>query len=205
MSQEAFLMIQSMDMKYIGNQLVLQCAPVISGWKISNLLKISSENEELLISILRGTGLSYYKIFEHNLEGFFFIYRKELLEAYLNGKEARLLLKQEGYEEFALEKVFDRFQSRYAEYMERKEEFPHEIGILLGYPIEDVNGFIKNKGKNSLYTGYWKVYEQSEKKQRLFRQFDEAKEAMIYLIGNGVDIREIIDIYSTDRKNQKVG
>jgi len=26
--------------------------------------------------------------------------------------------------------------------------FPHEIGVFLGYPLEDVMGFISNKGHN---------------------------------------------------------
>ncbi len=205
MSQEAFEMIQCMDMKYIGNQMVLQCAPVISGWKISNLLKISRENEELLKSLLRGTGLSCYKVLEQEQECIFLVYRKAALESYLNQIEIKYLLKQEGYEDFTLQDIFCNFKTRYMAYMESKKEFPHEIGVLLGYPIEDVVGFMKNKGKKFLYTGYWKVYGQLEEKLRLFQQFDQAKEAMIYLIGNGVDIREIIDIYSADRMSQKVG
>ena len=38
--------------------------------------------------------------------------------------------------------------------MEEKGAFPHEIGLLLGYPVEDVLGFIRYQGKNYLYTGY---------------------------------------------------
>ena len=45
-------------------------------------------------------------------------------------------------------------EKRYACYMEEKGAFPHEIGLLLGYPVEDVLGFIRHQGKNYLYTGY---------------------------------------------------
>ena len=38
--------------------------------------------------------------------------------------------------------------------LEEKGAFPHEIGLLLGYPVEDVLGFIRHQGKNYLYTGY---------------------------------------------------
>ena len=38
------------------------------------------------------------------------------------------------------------------------DEFPHEIGIFLGYPLDDVKGFIDNAGQNSKCTGCWKVY-----------------------------------------------
>ena len=38
------------------------------------------------------------------------------------------------------------------------KQFPHEMGLLLGYPIEDVRGFIEHNGCGCLYSGYWKVY-----------------------------------------------
>lgn len=37
-------------------------------------------------------------------------------------------------------------------------DFPHEIGLFLGYPVKDVEGFIENKGENFLLCGCWKVY-----------------------------------------------
>ena len=37
-------------------------------------------------------------------------------------------------------------------------KFPHEIGIFLGYPLADVAGFIRNKGRNCKCIGTWKVY-----------------------------------------------
>ncbi len=39
-----------------------------------------------------------------------------------------------------------------------EEDFPHEIGVFLGYPLADVIGFIQNRGKNFTACGYWKVY-----------------------------------------------
>lgn len=38
-----------------------------------------------------------------------------------------------------------------------EEDFPHEIGLFLGYPSEDVSGFIKHGAKNSKCVGTWKV------------------------------------------------
>ena len=38
------------------------------------------------------------------------------------------------------------------------KEFPHEIGIFLGYPLADVVGFIEHQGHDYVYCGYWKVY-----------------------------------------------
>lgn len=57
--------------------------------------------------------------------------------------------------------------------------FPHEIGIFLGYPFEDVEGFIKNKGRNCKCCGLWKVYFHEDEKKK---QFDKLKKcSKIYL------------------------
>ena len=47
MSQEVFELVQGMDLKSIETQIALQCAPLISGLKVSNLLIISAEDEFL--------------------------------------------------------------------------------------------------------------------------------------------------------------
>ena len=61
----------------------------------------------------------------------------------------------------------------------RTNHFPHELGLLLGYPLDDVEGFIKNDGKNCLYTGYWKVYANVPAKRNLFRRFECAREELM--------------------------
>jgi hypothetical protein len=78
--------------------------------------------------------------------------------------------------------------------MTTKGGFPHEMGLLLGYPIEDVTGFIKYNGEHSLYTGYWKVYENKEEKLRLFESYENAKESLIQLLYRGLSMVEIMDI-----------
>ena len=49
--------------------------------------------------------------------------------------------------------------------------FPHEIGVFLGYPLQDVIGFIENKGMNSKYTGLWKVYGDRDESMKMFAKF----------------------------------
>ena len=42
MSKEAIEMIRKMDMEQVENQFVLQCAPLIAGLKMSNLLFVKT-------------------------------------------------------------------------------------------------------------------------------------------------------------------
>ena len=49
--------------------------------------------------------------------------------------------------------------------------FPHEIGLFLGYPIDDVVAFIANKGRNCLCCGCWKCYTDACAAQKAFDKF----------------------------------
>ena len=51
------------------------------------------------------------------------------------------------------------------------DEFPHEIGICLGYPLEDVEGFINHKEEGCKTVGTWKVYGDVEQAEASFRRF----------------------------------
>lgn len=50
-------------------------------------------------------------------------------------------------------------------------DFPHEIGLFLGYPPEDVEGFIRFGGKNCKCFGCWKVYGNIEAAHQCFERF----------------------------------
>lgn len=41
--------------------------------------------------------------------------------------------------------------------LRRQEDFPHEVGLFLSYPPEDVAGFIANNARRCKCAGLWKV------------------------------------------------
>lgn len=57
--------------------------------------------------------------------------------------------------------------------------------IFLGYPLADVKGFIDHKGKNFLYQGYWKVYENVEERKKLFSVYTIVKQEIVKEIEAG--------------------
>ena len=195
MCNEVFQIVQTMDLSQVETKMALQCAPVITGIKISNLLIVSSHDEEAVRIILRKTGLVHYRLLRQDNKTTFLIFRIHQLAAYLQETEVQRILKANGYEDLSLGGILRTFQCRYETYMNQGEGFPHEIGLLLGYPIEDVNGFIEQKGKNYLYSGYWKVYRDVEAKKKVFAQYENAKEELILLLANGYDIHSIIRLY----------
>lgn len=69
--------------------------------------------------------------------------------------------------------------------------FPHEIGLFLGYPLEDVEGFIKNKGRNCESCGIWKVYCNAGEKQLLFAKFKKCTEVYKQVFGEGRQLLQL--------------
>jgi len=198
MSKEAFNIMQEMDLKDIETQLALQCAPLISGLKISNLLIIRRDKLAELMMILRSTSISSYVLRNSKEKIAILLFNEKKLTSYLKEERVVKLLGEMGYHGNSLYDILPVFRERYKKYMSDKIQFPHEMGVLMGYPIEDVEGFIRYNGRNSMLTGYWKVYENISAKEQLFRKFEIVKETMLQLIFFGVGIKDIIEIYRED-------
>ena len=117
--------------------------------------------------------------------------RPEELEAYLRGPEISSLIREYGYSSRNLSETLRRLTLRVRECMKNGMGFPHEIGAFLGYPVNDVRGFIQNEGKGCLMTGYWKVYENLAGAKMIFNKYDRAKDSAVNEFLTGKTIREI--------------
>ena len=197
MSQEIYEIVKGMDLENIETQLALQCAPLITGLKVSNLLIISKGNEEVVKRILNRTGISYYRLIQTRTKTTFLLFRRNELEEFLSDENVKNVFIRAGSKSLQIGKILRTFSLRYEAYMQGDKCFPHEMGLLLGYPVEDVVGFVENNGKNFLYSGYWKVYENQKAKVKLFDKFKVAEETLIHLLSNGLSMSDIIDIYAT--------
>lgn len=109
-------------------------------------------------------------------KGSIILYRYEQLERHLKNREVREFLRSCGYESFEVASVLVRLRRRYQLYAGISKEFPHELGVLLGYPVGDVQGFIDNRGENSLTSRYWKVYQNPKEAEKIFDLYDRVKE-----------------------------
>lgn len=106
-------------------------------------------------------------------------YRTRLLEQCLNKSNNRKFLNEIGYPSATtLRECINKLRERF-EYI-----CPHEIGIFLGIPLEDVLGFINHRGENSLLCKYWKVYHAPEEALKLFHSYDKARREIRTSIAN---------------------
>ena len=200
MSQEIIQMLEEMDLTQLESQIALQCAPVISGLKTSNLLIVNEKNHLMVMQIFRGTEVSCKMLHMSEDKAYFLIYRAQQLSDYLRQYEVSVMMEVLGYCETDLHNILQEFSKRYSTYMKDKSSFPHEMGLLLGYPWEDVIGFIENDGQDFLCVGYWKVYSRMERQQQLFERFDEAKASIMRMVLQGMGIVNIIHSYSMENR-----
>lgn len=63
-SQEVYEMITRLDRERIETHLVVQCAPMISGMKVSNLLNVEKKLAPQMKQVLERSGISYYLLLE---------------------------------------------------------------------------------------------------------------------------------------------
>lgn len=205
MSENAFLLLKDMDLGNVETQIVMQCAPVIAGLKISNLLIVSNKDKEYVKAIMKKTELAWKELLNLNAQTTFLVYLPQKLKEYLEQQKVQELMKKLGYQSCTQQALVGNVQEEYKNYMLYRGTFPHEMGLLLGYPVEDVCGFIENEGKNFLFSGYWKVYENMPAKKRLFLKFEQARETMLQLMACGISIIDIIDIYKKEPLYKAVG
>lgn len=64
-------------------------------------------------------------------------------------------------------------------------DFPHEIGVFLGYPLTDVVGFIENQGRNFTCCGCWKAYGDPDAAARHFAQLNKCTRVYLRLFHEG--------------------
>jgi hypothetical protein len=69
-------------------------------------------------------------------------------------------------------------------------QFPHEVGLFLGYPPDDVLGFMKHKGQNYKLNGCWKVYGNVDKAKTDFRCYEVCRQYMKTYLQNGGTLRD---------------
>ncbi len=145
----------------LSEKIVKHCSPTLAGLKSGNIFSTSCENyQDMLCEIrslnrrLAGKGVKIIPLRYSGGRCLLYVFRPTALRCDLADEQACKILRDSGYESCRPGQCIGRLLKR----LKSSEQFPHEIGLFLGYPPEDVCGYIKNKGKRSKCTGHWKVY-----------------------------------------------
>ena len=171
----------------------LYCAPALAGIKPSNLLSYSTESNSKALAELSvlNRHLNHSDIYirvlcEYEKRLLILVYRKAKLFNYLSRKDVTDFLKGYGY---STQNDIETYLSKLSDRISGSQRFPHEVGAFLGYPIEDIYGFINHK--SCKYTGYWKVYGNVEDAKMLFKKYDSCRNAVVDRMNTGKSLTDM--------------
>ena len=175
--------------------LAYHCAPVLLGIKPAGLVSVSLKRFPDFPSLLRRyasylkrLGISLEVLCSCNRRELLLVYRRGLLRASLSEPEVRRALCREGY---PVRQSLSRQLAYLKTRLQNVEGFPHEIGLFLGYPLADVDGFQANRGEHYKLCGYWKVYDDVEKAKALFARYDACKARLCRFLAAGHSISQL--------------
>ena len=178
--------------------MVEQCSPVLAGLKPAGLFRYETrdcadlarrvkswntqlEPKGLRVRVLKGC--------VHTHRYLVYVYRESKLQSVFADAQVCAFLQQEGYrlpENGAPE--ISTLLTQLSRRLCCSAEFPHEIGIFLGYPLHDVVGFIENRGQNFTCCGCWKAYGDPAAAQKHFAQLNKCTAVYLRLFRSGTPI-----------------
>lgn len=182
------------DIQAFEHALAFHCGPAMAGIKAANLASFSKQKYpgicvlfDQYANSLRARGIQMDILCQCPKRLLILVYRTERLKEQLYHPLSQRLLQQAGYPiGAALPQLLEHLKSRLG-----SMEFPHEIGLFLGYPPEDVLGFQLHKGKNYKLCGHWKVYSDVERAKSCFRQYEQCRDAICRKLAEGKTLTQL--------------
>lgn len=181
--------------------LIKHCSPTLAGLKTGSMFSISFNSANEMVSefkrinaLLVKKGLCAIPIKKKSGSYLFYVYRPDCLRKDLMDPEAQKILLGKGYPVESTAKCLSCLLKKVCQ----ESEFPHEIGLFLGYPPEDVAGFIENaKGEEKAayvpkHIGHWKVYGDTENAFKLFSKYDKCKTVYAEMYKKGKTLDQLI-------------
>ena len=174
--------------------IVTSCAPTLAGLKTGSLFTEPCEDRKKLAReiremnrILEPKGLRMVIVRYSEHRALIYMYRPAQLNRDLMKPESREILRQYGYEKTDEEYCVKKLRLQFLQ----NEEFPHEIGLFLGYPPEDVRGYILHNGTGSKYVGYWKVYGNVSGAKEIFARYKACTRSYYSQWTKGIPVRDL--------------
>lgn len=180
--------------------MIEQCAPVLAGLKPAGLFRYETKDSADLARRVRewnvqlgekGLRVRVLKGCVKNHRYLVYVYRITGLRTVLENAQVREFLRQEGYELPDAPGDCAGVLTQLSRRLCCGAEFPHEIGVFLGYPLEDVQGFIQNRGQNYTCSGCWKAYGDPVEAQQYFARLTKCTSVYLRLFHSGTPIQRL--------------
>lgn len=170
--------------------IVRHCAPTLANLKTGSLFVCPIADRHSFFSSLRSLnellvpkGLRALPLRIREYSALVYLYRPSRLKKDLEDPAAIKILQDHGYSCYGkcLPKLMERIRA--------SEEFPHEIGLFLGYPPEDVQGFLDHRPCKCC--GCWKVYGDENKAKKTFDLYKKCERVYCQQLARGIDIKRL--------------
>ena len=178
-----------------AKKIITHCAPTLAGLKTANLFNEPfTDKDELLDEInsfnemFSEYGIKMIPLSFDNNVALIYVYRIKDLQNDFGNVLSQELLTKYGYESNDIVNSINRLGNR----INAHKDFPHEIGLFLGYPPEDVKGFIDNKAQNYKCVGYWKVYGDEQKAIECFRKYRRCQQIFLSHLELGFSLKQLV-------------
>lgn len=133
-----------------GEVIVRHCSPTLAGLKTGSMFSYPFANNSDLYDSVRywnrlftGKGLRVLPLCHRDGRALIYVFRPQKLYQDLRDSTACELLRRCGYCDKEPQKCILHLMKR----LNEDGAFPHEVGLFLGYPPVDVQGFIENNAK----------------------------------------------------------
>lgn len=174
--------------------LIRHCAPTLAGMKTGSLFSYRpQQNEDLnaelrrLNRLLGRKGLRVMPLGVQRGRVLIYVYRPDRLRRDLNDSEAGAMLCNLGYSVCSTGKCVAALMQRLRE----NGSFPHEIGLFLGYPPEDVAGFIAHRDCGCKCVGCWKVYGDAAAAEETFSRYKQCTSSYLRAFHSGRSLSQL--------------
>lgn len=173
------------------DRLIYYCSPTLAGLKTGSIFNIDIKDAEGQVDMInrRFNQKDMYAVVltKRRDTALVYVYRRKKLILDLNKPQCAELIKKLGYNGDC-NNCIEHLKERIA----LISPFPHEIGLFLSYPVEDVIGFIENKGKNALLCGFRKVYKDKEAAQKQFYMYEKCTRIYSKLFKEGRELDKLV-------------
>ena len=178
----------------LEDYLIEYCSPTLAALKPANLFNYEFTScEELEGQLaewnkkLSDKGIAITVLRRNEKTALVYVYRPSRLRRELERSDVCAFLKGCGYSRFDVTHALECLRSHLA----LNDVFPHEIGVFLGYPLDDVKAFICNGGRNCKCVGCWKVYGNEKEAAQTFARFKKCSSIYSKLWNGGRSVRQL--------------
>lgn len=181
-------------MRMLAWELVAHGAPTLAHLKVGSLFNAAYDSVDALMnelsvlnSELQPKGVTMTILRLRDNKALIYLYRDAEVNSQLRCPEVQSFLRGCSYESFDMQAALQHLQTR----LQCCPEFPHEIGVFLGYPLSDVKAFIRNGGQNYVCSGCWKAYSNQQEAMRMFQRLRKCKDVYIKLYAEGFPLSRL--------------